>query len=629
MALTKQTRERLWEGVDARRRNTPFRIAVPAVLATGFVALTTAHATAPVLWAVAHAVMQGGEWAFYGWLLRDPARMERRGAAWWMLAILFATSSAFMSGGLALVLSGLPLAPALSVMLAAGALMNSVVMSRRSAAAFVALGAPTFLFLLVTPLVFAARHPALALTPVVVVAAMLMCIGAALAWRSFAEALNAADAARLEVERRRRQAEDMIGARAAFTATISHELRTPLSAILAAAAALEVRGLTAQTRESALLIGDASRLMRRLLDDLLDFSKLEAGRMGVEAADLDLDALIDETVRLWTPEAAAKGLDLAVHGREGLPTHLRGDALRLRQVLNNLISNALKFTDRGEVRLEFDAAPAGPGPGLGLGSGSGAWRLRIAVADTGAGLAQDEMDRLFQPFEQVSPSIARTHGGTGLGLAISRELARLMGGDLRAERRTDARGSRFTLELTLAASAPAPDVAEAFEPRDPGAAPRVLVIDDHPLGRQALSVLLSLNGCDVRLCNTAGEALAMLAQVRFDLVLTDLNLGDLDGREMVRRLRAEAGPNRDTPVLAVSGEAGAEAVASCLAAGMDALIAKPLEPRTLYSAVEAALAAGRREACNDPDSLEASAASSFSSHSQTVSTVQPAASSAA
>ncbi len=613
-----RVRDEVYDVLAKRQRNVAMRSVIPFVISVGFGAVMGPWAVKLWAWATLNAAVQLCDYGLNRRLLsRTTADLSRRDIAL-VFVRLALSSGVFMLGAAAVLSTRLPLSPALSVLMAAGAILNSIVVSRRSWAAFLALNTPQFAFLIAMPILMVAHEADLVLAPALGLGAILLCACATLTWLSLSHALRSEAEANAELERRRAEAEAARDGRAAFTAAVSHELRTPLTAILAGSVALEARALSEQDRDSAAMIAEASRLMRRLLDDLLDFSKLEAGRMEVEAADFDLDALLDETKRLWNAEAAAKGLALTLATEAPPGLRLRGDALRVRQVLNNLISNALKFTGHGEVRLE---ARAERGP-------SGTWRVHLAVADTGVGLDQAEIDRLFQPFAQASSAVARTHGGTGLGLAISRELARLMGGDLTAERRSEGRGCRFTLALTLAsAAAPASDMPGVGD--EAPASARVLVVDDHPLGRQALTTLLGLRGLEVSACSDGPTALAMLQARRFDLVLADLNMGDLGGREMARRLRGDDGPNRDAPVLAVSGECGEAALAACLAAGMDGLVSKPLEPRTLYDAVDAALAAGRAGAGKDADSRSASAGSSFSSHSQTVTTVQPAVSNAA
>ncbi len=217
--------------------------------------------------------------------------------------------------------------------------------------------------------------------------------------------------------------------------------------------------------------------------------------------------------------------------------------------------------------------------------------LNVAVVDTGVGLSAERLAKLFQPFEQGDVSVARTHGGTGLGLAISRELARLMGGDLTGDGQP-GQGSRFVFTAVLGQARGAPEAANAPSAPAPDApAARILVIDDHAIGRRALGLLLGPLGASVAEAASAEAALAMLSAQAFDLVLTDVVMEGVDGLEFCRRLRSQPGLNRHTPVLAVTGRTEPRDLDACRAAGMTGLVAKPVEPRQLYQAIEAALSA--------------------------------------
>jgi CheY-like chemotaxis protein len=255
--------------------------------------------------------------------------------------------------------------------------------------------------------------------------------------------------------------------------------------------------------------------------------------------------------------------------------------MRLRQILNNLLSNAVKFTETGGVRIEV-AHHEAPGQRL---------VLRACVVDSGRGVGADRLTRIFSPFDQGDVSVARTHGGSGLGLAISRELARLMGGDLSVESKV-GEGSRFTLLASLgragAAREPIPPAA-APPPPPPALAARILVVDDHEMGRRALGLLLSPLGAEIATAESGRAALQMLAIEHFDLVLMDVTMADMDGLEACRRLRAEPGPNQETPVLAVTGRTEEKDVLACRTAGMNGWVAKPVDARQLYDAIEGVL----------------------------------------
>lgn len=387
---------------------------------------------------------------------------------------------------------------------------------------------------------------------------------------------RAASQAAMAEERARRSAEAATAAKSGFVAMVSHELRTPISGILAGAE--EIRKTTGEpaSRANAGLIADAGRMMRRLLDDLLDLSKLEAGAMAVEAIDFNLRDMLRDTVQFWAPEARKQGLRFRLAGARGLPRWVTGDPTRLRQILNNLFSNALKFTEGGAITLRMSAEPLA----------DGRMGLVLEVADTGMGMTAEQLGRLFRPFDQLSASTARTHGGTGLGLSISRELAHLMEGDLTASS-VAGRGATFRLTVVVAASAPPSALAEAGTP----AGLRVLLADDHSVNRQAFTLILQ-PVCDEVVAVADGlEALEALASRSFDLVLMDLNMPQMGGLEATRRLRAEPGPNQATPVIALTASAMPSDIDTCLAAGMSHFVMKPVEARELFQAMNEALAA--------------------------------------
>lgn len=397
-------------------------------------------------------------------------------------------------------------------------------------------------------------------------------------WRVHA-ARRAEIQALAESERRVEQAQAAMADRAAMAAIVSHELRTPVSAILAGAHVLRDGTLPDQREETADLIIDAGRLMTGMLNDLLDHSKMEAGAMPLEARDFELGDFIRDAVRFWAAPAAEKGLRLEASGVDGDPVWLRGDPYRLRQVVNNLISNAIKFTPSGVIRLRAQAPVS-----------EGRRCLTLTVADQGAGISAEAMTRLFSPFAQGSAEVARTYGGTGLGLTVSRELARLMGGDLTATS-VEGQGATFTLCVDLPPGTPvAPEDASDAAPPAPMRRIRVLAVDDHEINRRTIALVLQPLDVDLTTASDGHIALSLLAQRTFDVVLMDVNMPGIDGNETTRRLRASGGPNAATPVIGFSAGTEAEQVAACYAAGMTDWLAKPLEPRRLYDALQRAAA---------------------------------------
>jgi signal transduction histidine kinase/ActR/RegA family two-component response regulator len=459
----------------------------------------------------------------------------------------------------------------------AGAVLNAVVTNQRSQAAYTAAMAPFIGYFLA--ICYLAAETTGAGPKAIALAAVsgLLVFSSSALWRSGASAFEAQRRARQEADRRRLQAESAVGAKSAFIAMVSHELRTPISAILAGAESIQnAPHAPLDLRANASLIAESGRMMRALLNDLLDLSKIEAGRMGVEVMDFDPAQLVSDTVSFWGAQAAAKGLSLTVEGAEALPTAVSADPTRLRQVLNNLLSNAIKFTDRGGVALAVEAVANSQG-----------WKLVFAVADTGMGMTREQFARLFIPFDQTLASTARTHGGTGLGLTISRELARMMGGDLTAASQP-GKGATFTLQIqaghagsTAAAPPPAP-VA-------PVTNVRVLGVDDHEVNRRALALMLEPLGVDLTLAASGEQALALASVAAFDVILMDLYMPQMDGRETTMRLRATPGPNQATPVIACTASTAERDWQACRQAGMTGSVPKPFDVSLLHGAIARAL----------------------------------------
>jgi signal transduction histidine kinase/CheY-like chemotaxis protein len=503
--------------------------------------------------------------------------------AWRRVAVAitpFLTSVVFGALSLPLFASHQRFAPTLGGMLLAGALINVIVINVSLRSATLSAAAPHVFYLLIAPLVAKAVNPDAPLANALWLGALLLIASVAVASRTLGAALKAEADAKEEAERRRHEAEEAVAAKSAFVAMISHELRTPISAILAGAARLHSEVSDASSKVHAQLIGDAGGLMRALLNDLLDFSRLEAGRMAVEKAPFNLRQTLSDTLRLWRLEVAKKGLRLRVQGAANLPRWVAGDGMRLRQVLGNLLSNAIKFTPSGVITVR-----------LGCVSDDLTHRLTVAVIDTGPGIASTLLPRLFTPFDQLSASVVRQHGGSGLGLAISREFARLMGGDLTADS-VLGEGATFTFSFVVE-QALAPQAGEEG-PSIAGA--RVLVVDDHVVNRRAIELVLQPFGVDATLAESGEEALDLLKTEVFEAVLMDVYMPGMDGRDATRALRGGSGPNRDTPVIAVTASATPKDWEACLAAGMNAHVAKPIDPLELYSALSQVLLSGARAA---------------------------------
>jgi CheY-like chemotaxis protein/HPt (histidine-containing phosphotransfer) domain-containing protein len=367
---------------------------------------------------------------------------------------------------------------------------------------------------------------------------------------------------------------------------MSHEIRTPMNGVLGMVEVLERQWLSAAQRRTVSTIRDSGKALLHIIDDVLDFSKIEAGRIELEATPFLLSGLINAVVETFRPQALAKGLTLDAEIDAGSQDALIGDPTRVRQILINLLSNAIKFTDRGGVWVRAATVPLG----------DARTRATLTVTDTGIGLGEEQLARLFQPFVQADSSTTRQFGGTGLGLSIVRRLAQVMEGDVAAKSAPGA-GSTFTVTLTLQA-APAGSPLKTL-PRPAarssvsvasgrGARPRVLVVDDHPVNREVLVLQLELLGIVADSAADGIEALAAWAPGRYAAVLADIHMPRMDGHELARQLRAaEAGRGGSrTPIVAVTANAMKGEEERCLASGMDAYLAKPVSVERLRATLE-------------------------------------------
>jgi len=366
-------------------------------------------------------------------------------------------------------------------------------------------------------------------------------------------------------------------AKSEFIANVSHEIRTPLNGVLGMAQVLEREPLSARHLDQVRTIRQSGVVLLGLLNDVLDLSKIEAGRLEFESAPFEVDQIVAELLTLNEPVALEKGVDLIVDVGERASGFWLGDRSRVRQILQNLLSNALKFTDTGHVRLDVLPTPGG---------------LSFAITDQGIGIATEDLGRLFQTFSQTDATITRRFGGTGLGLAISRELARRMGGDIEVTSEL-GRGSRFELQLPLDRTAnPGPDrtseqEVQAFDHETPV---RVLAAEDNAVNRQVLAALLEPLPIELTMVCDGQEAVEAARTQTFDVILMDIQMPVLDGLQATRQIRAlEAGRGRRTPIIALSADAMQHQVTQARAAGFDLHVAKPIEAAALHEALLTAL----------------------------------------
>ncbi|QID16378.1 response regulator [Nitrogeniibacter mangrovi] len=364
-------------------------------------------------------------------------------------------------------------------------------------------------------------------------------------------------------------AEAATRAKSLFVANMSHEIRTPLNAVTGYCHLAERTRLDSRQRGYLASIRKATDLLMGIINNILDFSKLDAGKMALDVEDFGVRALADDLLDLFGVLAEQRGLRLEAHVDAAVPETLAGDAPRLKQVLTNLVGNALKFTERGGVRLDIRCvSPAEQAP-----------VLRFEVTDTGIGIAPEVVDGLFQSFTQADSSITRKHGGTGLGLAISRSLVTLMDGEIGVDS-TPGQGSTFWFTATLARARGDAAPAAAAPPPQPRAGARVLVVDDNRVNRSLMIELLDGLGLQVVTAENGVEAVETVERMAIDLVLMDLQMPHMDGYEATARIRArhEAAA---LPIVAMTAHGRDEDRVQCLAAGMNAHLGKPIDPDAL------------------------------------------------
>ncbi|MCW4113681.1 ATP-binding protein [Aurantimonas sp. MSK8Z-1] len=381
-----------------------------------------------------------------------------------------------------------------------------------------------------------------------------------------------------ELEAARARAEAAATAKSDFLATMSHELRSPLNSIIGFAdVMLDAANLPAEAERRLRLIRTSGDALKTVVDDVLDWSKVEAGKLQLQPQPFDLRRLAETSLAIVGVQAQAKGLTLSADIDPGLPLHVAGDEGRLRQVLLNLLNNAVKFTPGGSVTLS-----------LRQGAGDA---IVVAVVDTGIGMTAEQRGRLFQRFAQADGSIERRFGGTGLGLAISQKLVNLMGGEITVASEPD-RGSCFSFVVALPAAAPADATPAADAPPAADAASaatrhgRILVVDDLAVNREIAAAMLEMAGHDVVTCAGGAEALELLPAGRFDLVLMDVQMPEMDGIEATRRVRQLPGAVARTPVVALTANVIPEEITRFRAGGMNDHVGKPIQREALLAVVD-------------------------------------------
>lgn len=382
-----------------------------------------------------------------------------------------------------------------------------------------------------------------------------------------------------ELEEATRDAQLASEAKGRFLAVMSHEIRTPLNGILGTLELIERTRLDRDQGELVQVVHDSSVALLRIVNDVLDFSKLEADAVTLEREPFDVRACLRDVVRTFRSSAIGKGVDLAAAWTDEVPEYVVGDVGRLRQVILNLVGNAVKFTSEGRVDLTMKAGGA---PG----------RVRFEVADTGIGISSDAIARIFDVFTQEDTSTTRRFGGTGLGLAISRRLVHRMGSRIEVDSEV-GRGSRFSFELDLPAAETAPIVAARGETRVRQSGPvehrfrRALVADDNAVNRLIAGRILEALGVAVETASDGDEAVRRVRDEAFDVVLMDCSMPAMDGYAATRAIRSLDGDAKAVPIVAMTAYALEGDREKCIAAGMNEYLAKPIRIQDMESVLRA------------------------------------------
>ena len=364
-----------------------------------------------------------------------------------------------------------------------------------------------------------------------------------------------------------------------FVATMSHEIRTPLSGMMGLTQLLQETGLNAEQHRLTESIQDAGEVMLALLNDVLDLSKIEAGKMKLRSTTFTLEDLAGTVSQLWQGRARNKGLSFTVKTEGDTQQALTGDPLRLKQILFNLIGNAIKFTDEGAVDVRLTLTPLTPTRVI----------LHGEVTDTGCGVPESAHETLFTSFMQAEPEARQAAGGTGLGLAICKQLVEMMEGMITHDR-LRKQGARFWFELPLGLAQtqdlPLSTADDHGSVPCPALSPKILLVEDNVTNQAVIEGFLSLRDWGCTICQSGEEALDLLKTEVFDLILMDVRMPGMTGLETTRRIRQMSSPVRSTPILALTANALREEQAECLRAGMDGYASKPIQREAFFSEMD-------------------------------------------
>ncbi len=363
-------------------------------------------------------------------------------------------------------------------------------------------------------------------------------------------------------------------AKSEFLAVISHELRTPMNAMLGSVELMRRTNLDEAQAEHLGAVQDAGTMLMTLLNDLLDVSKIEAGAMKIEIIPVNIRQLAERMHLMWHARASDQGLALKLAIDEDVPSWVMSDAMRLRQVLFNLLSNALKFTRRGEVCIRVSTGV----------DDTGGRTIVLSVSDTGMGIPEDVAVRLFRPFEQADSSTARRFGGTGLGLSICKGIAEALDGAISLKSEVDV-GSTFTLVFPLVETEDAGREAESFGDLEVSDVVRILVAEDHAANRRLIGALLQPLGYDIVMACDGREAVEKFEAEPFDVILMDMQMPEMDGVQATRAIRSKGQRGAAIPIVALTANATEGDRMRCMEAGMNDFLTKPLDPRALHATI--------------------------------------------
>lgn len=522
----------------------------------------------PFIWLSVVFVLQWLDHLMYRPFRRDPTLVPSRAYQIVCNAYVFVHTAIYDLSALYLWLYGGDVGKAFAMVQVCGGLLHISQNMRRQPSLLFSGGIAHALYLVGMPILELAKTQPLAMVfPVI---AGFHFIG------QINTAVRDSNAETKALEAAKRSAEQASLAKSEFLTTISHEIRTPMNAVISAGILLKRTSLTPEQASHLSMMTHASDALLGLLNDVLDLSRIEGGKLTITDADLDLNDMLNALVALWRPQIVDKGCVLILDLDPDVPQAIRADALRLRQILFNLLSNAVKFTERGHVILRVRLR--------------GADRLCFEVEDTGCGIPDEALTRLFNSFEQVDSSTTRKHGGSGLGLAISRNLATLMGGSLDVTTQL-GRGSVFRLDLPHKPiiGPQFPEDRRRLARETPSSVPlpsqfplRVLVAEDHEVNRKIMGLFLDPMGCEVTFAVNGAEAVELALKSEFNAIFLDMQMPIMDGLEAARRIRAE-GPNRRSPIIALTANVLMSHRLAWSEVGADAFLAKPLDPNLLVA----------------------------------------------